>query len=370
MKSEFTSLELTHFVRELTFLQGAKIEQIYQEGKERLTVVVHSKEKYFIHIAIGGLFFLGLNKGDNPTQPPGFCTYLRKYLKNSRIQSIKQIGFERIIDIELATRDKKFHFIVEMIAPGNAMLCNEDYLILSPLISANYTGRVIRPRVPYEHPKKDVDFLTITQNEFENLLHSTDKDTLVTTLAIELGLGGLYATEICFRSKVDKNKKPNELTTDELEMTYAAIQVLRNAPTKPQLIKKGDEIKNIVPIKLEHIECEESKYSTYWETLAHLLTQKQKEEKHEEIEKSANTKSGKLELRIAKQEQIIKGLEIADKENQLIGEKIYENYTDFENLLSQVTTIHAKEGWIAVKEKFPKLKVNEKTGEITVEILH
>ncbi|RME78132.1 hypothetical protein D6774_02085 [Candidatus Woesearchaeota archaeon] len=368
MKQDITAYELYHLLRELDFLKGGKIEQIYQEGKERITLVIHAQEKRFIHVFVGKLFFLGLHKGENPERPPGFCSYLRKYLKNARIQNISQRGFERIIDIELSTKEKTYHLIVELIPPGNVILCDEDYVILSPLTTANYADRVIRARVPYEHPQKEFNFLTLEEEQLNALITSTTCDTLVTSLAIDLGLGGLYAEEVCVRAKIDKDTKPSELTEDQKEMLFAALQLLRSQKTQPHLIKKSERIVNIIPIKLESKECEEAQWNTYWETLAHLLTQKKHEEVLKHVEKKANTKTRQLEERIKKQEQIIKGLQQSEEENQKIGEAIYENYAQLDELLKELNALREKGGWKAIKEKYPNLVVNEKTGEVTVDL--
>ena len=93
--------------RELT--QG-KIEKIYQPQPEQLLLSVHTargRRKLFIsasgnHSAV----YLTQQSPENPVQPPLFCMVLRKHLGAARIQSIRQHGCERIIEIDLETVDE------------------------------------------------------------------------------------------------------------------------------------------------------------------------------------------------------------------------------------------------------------------------
>lgn len=49
----------------------------------------------------------------NPS-PSGFSMKLRKHIKNRRLESISQLGSDRIIDLQFGTKECAFHLIVEL----------------------------------------------------------------------------------------------------------------------------------------------------------------------------------------------------------------------------------------------------------------
>jgi predicted ribosome quality control (RQC) complex YloA/Tae2 family protein len=67
---------------------------------------------------------------------------LRKHIKQKRLESVRQLGVDRIVDFQFGGDDRACHVIVELYDRGNVILTDADYLILN----------VLRPRTD-----KDVD---------------------------------------------------------------------------------------------------------------------------------------------------------------------------------------------------------------------
>ena len=65
---------------------------------------------------------------------------LRKHLNNKRLESIKQLGGDRVIDLQFGTGDVACHLILELYDRGNMVLTDHAYLILN----------ILRPRVAQE----------------------------------------------------------------------------------------------------------------------------------------------------------------------------------------------------------------------------
>lgn len=65
--------------------------------------------------------------------PNGFALKLRKHLKNKRIESINQIGIDRLVDIQFGSSQAAYHLIVELYDRGNLILTDCDYTILNIL---------------------------------------------------------------------------------------------------------------------------------------------------------------------------------------------------------------------------------------------
>jgi predicted ribosome quality control (RQC) complex YloA/Tae2 family protein len=64
------------------------------------------------------------------TIPSSFCSKLRKHLTNKKITMIRQLGSDRILDLQFGF-DNKFHIIMELYDSGNLILTDNNYKILT-----------------------------------------------------------------------------------------------------------------------------------------------------------------------------------------------------------------------------------------------
>ena len=377
MKTEISSLELHYLLKELQSLISAKLEQVYQIGKDELILQLHvpGVGKRILRIILGKLMYLASHKGEVPEKPPGFCLYLRKKLKNARLRELNQLGFERIVEFLFETKQAKFKLIIELFSKGNIILSDEQGMILSVLEKQEWKDRSIKPKEPYKYPKKEYNFLKITKDQLVSLLNRSKKENLVKTLAIDLGLGGVYAEELCALSNVDKNQKPDKVSDKEADSLYAAIQTLLSKEITPLTVYEEDKktIKDIVPFKLNfYKEFPTSKADSFNSALDSVLTKKLEAKAVEAAEKTAKTKIDKLNEMITQQQLRITGLEKSEKENKRKAELIYENYQIVQQLLVEIADMKKALSWKEIKQKFKGHKVvkdiNEKTGEITLEL--
>ncbi|SMO47538.1 Rqc2 family fibronectin-binding protein [Melghirimyces algeriensis] len=91
-------------------LLGSRVTKIYQPGE--LDLVMHMRSKngnrrllLSAHPAYPRLY-LTEQPADNPLTPPMFCMLLRKHCEGGVIESIQQVGLERIIYIDIKTRNE------------------------------------------------------------------------------------------------------------------------------------------------------------------------------------------------------------------------------------------------------------------------
>jgi len=378
MKSDISSLELNYVLRELQHLVGAKLEQVYQLGKEEIVMQFHvpNTGKQILRIVLGKLMYLASIKGSMPEKPPGFCLHLRKRLKSARLREISQLGFERIVAFFFETKDAKFRLIVELFSKGNIVLCNEDGKIISVLERQEWKDRSVKPGQVYDYPKKEFNFLTITEQEMSSFLNKSDKESLVKSLALDLGLGGVYAEEMCIQAKVDKNLKPNQLSDKEKASLLESAGVLINKCIESVVVykdKSKKDVKDIVPFRLEfYKDLVSERKQSFSDALDSVLTKRDASKAIEKTESAASTKIGKVNEMISQQTLRVKGLEEAEKINQRKGEVIYENYPLVEQILREVNDLKKDISWSEIKKRFIGHKmikdINDKTGEITLDL--
>ncbi len=147
-------------------LIGGRVDKIGQPEKDEITLTVRIADGSYKRLAISA----GSNnphinitsaQKENPMTAPMFCMLLRKHLSSSRILSVTQHGFERVIELVLETRDEmgflcKRHLIAEIMGKySNIIFTDEDYKIINaikPIDFSTSQKRQVLPGMRYELP--------------------------------------------------------------------------------------------------------------------------------------------------------------------------------------------------------------------------
>lgn len=368
MKKQLSALELSYLVKEWQFLIGGKMDMIYQKGKEELLLQFHitSKGKQMLKIFLPSMMYLTQYKGQQPETPPGFCMFLRKHLKNARLQRIEQKEFERILDFTFSTKDKTLHLMIELFSDGNIVLCDDKYKILSPLSTGNWKDRTIRGGVDYTYPKREINTLTLDYRWLLEALSDSEKESIVKTLAIDIGLGGIYAEEVCSIAGVNKSKK--SLNEGEAKKIFYAIEEIRTKECKGFVYPE-----DIVPFKLKSSKMDVVKeFDSFNQALDEILTENkiQDEIKVETSKKEKET--NKIWSIINEQGKRAKEIEEDIDTSTKKGELIYQHYTVLKEALDTINKAKKKYSWDEIKEKLEGHKlikeINPKDKTITVDI--
>lgn len=62
-----------------------------------------------------------------------FFFQMRKHLKNKRLESLTQLGTDRILDLQFGTGEAAYHIILELYDRGNIILTDYELTILNVL---------------------------------------------------------------------------------------------------------------------------------------------------------------------------------------------------------------------------------------------
>lgn len=369
MKSELTSLDLHYLVKEFQALVDARIDKIYEqsEDKKEFLFVLHKtgSGKLMLRIHLPNLAYLTDYKQVFPDTPPGFCMFLRKHLGNSRVKEVRQKGFDRVLEIVFETKEGMRILICELFSKGNMVLVDEDYKIKGLLESQNWEARTVRGGTKYEYPPEQLNSTSISEAQFREAISNSKMDSIVKSLAVELGLGGLYAEELCKRAGVDKDKK--QVSENKFEALFSELYSLFNEQIKAN--KVNDEI---VPFYLNVDATGRIDYLSFSNALDENLTAKSMMTAENKQAKEKQTKQDKVKLVIEKQAARLKESEQSIIDNQRKGELIYEHYQEVKELLDNINTDRKKMSWEELKKKYANNKlvkeINEKNGQIIIEL--
>jgi predicted ribosome quality control (RQC) complex YloA/Tae2 family protein len=352
MKDEMSSLDLHFLIKEMQCLVNAKIDKIYE--KERMFVQVHVPSTGVRFIKITDKLIHVVLEKEEMLEPTQLAMILRKKLESARIREIKQIGFERTVLFYLTTKEKNYKLIIEIFGGGNIILLDENDTILIAKKYHIFKDREIKRGLKYIFPEKNA----LMEKEFVNLLLCSEKENISKALAIDIGLGGFYALEICEMAKIDKNEKITEKTAKNL---YFEFMNLLKKDSSPCVIDNAAY--PFVPITLKN---EAKNFGDFSEAINSLSAEKeaQKPKKNKMIEKT--------ERMIAMQARVVEDLLKKSEESQKKGELIYENYAAVKEVIDELNKAREKYSWAEIKEKLKNHKtikeINEKEGKAKIEL--
>ncbi len=365
---EFTSLDLFYMLKEIKRIEGAFVNKVYQKG-DKLYLMLRKSENLMLVVG-PNRFHLTEYKPEFPTKPPNFSMLLRKHLVGTKIEKLEQLDFDRVLILHF-TYGKKL--VIELFGKGNILLLNENNVIIQPLRFQEWKARSLKPKKEYVPPPKGENPLEINKLDFSMSLQSSKKD-VVRTLALNFGLGGVYAEEICAMANVDKNTLCSKIFTGDIPLIYKNMQKLFNKKISPRVYLKDEKPVGYAPFKLETITEAEKKTKTFSKACDEYYTfidkraiKKRTEEREKKIQQRKEMQEKHLEE--LKQEQIRLKKE-ADKlaaehkfeEASKKYNKIKKNKTKIPGLNSAIARTQKNIEKEKAKPK-PKLKKKEKPKE-------
>ncbi len=362
---QLTAVDLHFLVKELQAAVNSKIDKIYQLDNSFI-FSLHSASlgRSYLKALLPYVVFLTGYKGNVPERPSEFCIFLRKHLVNARIREIRQYKGERVLELFLETKENRLKLIIELFSNGNLILCDSENKIKSALITKKWKDRTIRGNIAYSYPEKRYSFKEIAKEELYKLLSEPKRESIVKALAIDLGLGGPYAEELCFRSGVDKSKKKADKKDAD-----ALFDKLREMLSEQ--IKANKAENRIYPIELKTQKPEKlynSFNSALDEELSEAIATGQKNEKL----KSWQKKISSIKKILEKQEADIEKFKREHDEAKRKGELIFENYAAIKEILDELNKAMKKYSLKDIKEKLKGHKtikeLNEKEKAIVIEL--
>ena len=349
MKDSMSSVDIAAIVTELQELSGARVVKAYQPGKEEIRLKLHQKEKGGVDLIIeaGRRIHITKYKRPSPRMPSNFSMFLRKHLGGGRISQIRQLDFDRIVEITIERWDKKLSLIAELLPRGNIVVIDETGKILLPLKRKSFASRKIKVGENYKRPPSRGNPLKMSEYDLIGLCKSSQDKDILRVLASELGLGGLYAEEVCEKAGVDKKKKANEVTENEIKAVHETIlgifePIITNDKSRlgAHIVveKEGKEKVDVLPFELSIYETKEKVFfSSFNDAADDFFTTQIAEEIEEKAISEREKEIGKYERILKEQEEALREFKLKEEEWIKKGELIYTRYIEIEDILREMS---------------------------------
>jgi len=329
-----SSFDVRAVVGEMASLEGGYMDKVFHsEGVDVLfRINVQGEGKKELFFVDGKWLYLAPERPEGGGMPTSFATFLRKRIYNARVGRTWQVGFDRVVVMELTKGEEEFLLVFEMFAGGNVILVS-DGKILNCLLHRTRRDRVTRPGEDFEVPVPRFDPAAADPTAFADAFLGSDTDA-VRALAMAVNLGGQYAEEVCFRAGVDKKTPAADVPAEKVAEMHAAVASIVEAVDaggSPTVYRDGGKIVDFSPVPMEmHSALEAQEMATVSLCVDAFMAERETVR----ISAAVDPRITRMEKRIQNQMATIEEYEAESGALRAMGDAIYTDYQNADELLN------------------------------------
>ncbi|XP_039283383.1 nuclear export mediator factor NEMF homolog isoform X3 [Nilaparvata lugens] len=234
-----------------TRLVGMRVNQVYDiDHKTYLIKLQRSEEKCILLLESGHRFHTTAYEWPKNMAPSGFSMKMRKHLKNKRLEVFRQLGVDRIIDLQFGSGEAAYHVILELYDRGNIILTDHELTILNVLRPHTEGDRIrfaVREKYPTDRAKQQSDPPTLEQLT-EILQKASKGQPLKKILNPHLAYGAALIDHVLLKSgfpsgcAVGKGFEMEDIPKLMKALTLAEeiITEATKAPSKGYIVQKAE----------------------------------------------------------------------------------------------------------------------------------
>ena len=197
-----------------TILNG-KIDKVYQPEKDEIILSIRTREgnhKLLLSASASNpRVHLTTVKRENPMIPPMLCMLMRKHLSGGIITNISQSGFDRVIRLDIETRDEMGDICTRSIITeimgrhSNIILTDSEDKIMDSAKHIDFTVSAVRQILPglmyYPPPAQDkLSADSLSAPQLMNIIDALPDDAPLDKFLVSsfMGMSPLLAREIVY----------------------------------------------------------------------------------------------------------------------------------------------------------------------------
>uniref|UniRef100_A0AC34FTK1 Uncharacterized protein n=1 Tax=Panagrolaimus sp. ES5 TaxID=591445 RepID=A0AC34FTK1_9BILA len=134
MKNKFATIDLFAVLHDLQPFVNMRVTNVYDiDSRTYLLKLQRPEQKAIILFESGARIHQTTHDWPKSQLPSQFSMKFRKHINQKRLISIKQLGVDRIVDMQFGEEERACHVIVEIYDRGNIILTDNNYIILNVL---------------------------------------------------------------------------------------------------------------------------------------------------------------------------------------------------------------------------------------------
>jgi predicted ribosome quality control (RQC) complex YloA/Tae2 family protein len=187
---------------------------------------------------------------------------LKAELERAKIESIEQLGSERIITVKFRHLDEKVRYmVVEFFGDGNIVLCDGNMQIMGILKPIEVRHRMLKIGFRYAPPPpRGIDVYDITLEQLRAMREDKQSDSLdvVKWIGRKISIPKKYVEEIAIRAGIS-SLTVGQLSEEAMERLYVIIKeiisdIVSEKNHQPYVILgQNEKAIDAIPIKTAHL---------------------------------------------------------------------------------------------------------------------
>lgn len=340
MEIQLSNLALHHLIEELSLFENGFVNNVQTLENNWIKMKVHTKEFGDKQLILApNAIFVSSQSLQAKQSPGGFSAFLKKFLFNQRIVSLKQHGLDRIIEFEFP----ESKLIIELFAKGNLILCDKNKKILRAFRKEEWKDRKLEVGEEYKFPSsRGISPLEESGKKFFENLKKNEK-TLFGACVDLLNVSPQILELVFQNKKIDKTKNANQVNEKNANLILTELKKIYSSKQEKAYLVGNVLFTTDIGTKDKEFE------SINFALNSLLLEQLQETPKKENEDEEKSSKKQDKDLKNLKSRQMqIEGIQIQAEEAQKKGEEVYLHYNELSELIKAINT--AKSKGIAEKE--------------------
>ncbi|WP_440059835.1 ribosome rescue protein RqcH [Thermogladius sp. 4427co] len=332
-------------------LKGCYLDNFYSAGFYWVMKIRCKEGLFNVKIEPGVRFHVSnLEPGEKKVDP--LTIFIRRGLGNARITGITQLGWERIVLVNLSLREGSYNLIVELLPRGVLVVSDPENRIVFASRRVEMKDRAIKTGLVYKPPP------SLGKSPFSEDLVDTlyGFDTLIKGVTRGWGLPGYIGEEILYRAGLfeKKSSRPSDIARSDLNiLTEKYREVVKEAESgKCHLVYTDEERLTLYTLFKPSLLVEEYglavKEADLVSGIDFFFGEYEKRVVKAARERELETKRKEIEKSIASVYEAISQFEESKKEFEKILQAVYTNYYQVEEDLKCAQEAHDKHGWNSV----------------------
>ena len=187
---------------------------------------------------------------------------LKAEIERAKIESIEQLGSERIITVKFRHLDEKVRYmVVEFFGDGNIVLCDGNMQIMGILKPIEVRHRMLKIGFRYAPPPpRGIDVYDITLEQLRAMREDKQSDSLdvVKWIGRKISIPKKYVEEIAIRAGIS-SLTVGQLSEEDMERLYVIIKeiisdIVSEKSHQPYVILgENEKAADAIPIKTAHL---------------------------------------------------------------------------------------------------------------------
>jgi predicted ribosome quality control (RQC) complex YloA/Tae2 family protein len=259
---ELSSIELRYLVNEIrsrviSSSSGYYVSSINAITKSSLFLRLHHpmQEDIMLVLSTRGIWITRLRF--KPVEENNSLEKIaQKEIERTKLESIEQVGSERIVSLKFRHPDGKVRIVVgEFFGDGNIIICTEDMHITAILNPIQVRHRTLSVGLRYVYPPaRGVDVFNITLDQMRSLRDAAKNLDVLRWIGRNISMPKKFVEEVINRAGVKVDKHAAQLSDDEVSKIYDTIKNIANEVTtggknhEPIVIMLNDKPQEALPI--------------------------------------------------------------------------------------------------------------------------